>query len=209
MKALLYFFTVRYEMKTLQTSLNGYHPATQATDDFKAVLHLSVNKEPNKEMRPVLKDYKKTCSKTPLLLYCDELIRGRTVLYRVLRDYLVLKHFHHERHPTTNKIMFGLVHCFLSEKDLEYAFKRLSNLRESGDSPQVINFLSGNPQNIAGRSLDNQKKLLTICLNDSWKDERFSGKLVENAQDYLNTDEEPCLDYNFSTEQNWDLSLSY
>lgn len=44
--------------------------------------------------------------------YSEDVIRGPTTLFHVLRDYLVLKSFQYKQHLNTDKLLFGIAHCF-------------------------------------------------------------------------------------------------
>lgn len=63
------------------------------------------------------------------LIFCDEIIPGTTLLFRVLADYIVLRGFPYVQNHNTNKFMFGVAHCFVTSEDREYALQRLLMLR--------------------------------------------------------------------------------
>ena len=48
----------------------------------------------------------------PEVLYSNEVIKGPTMLFRILRDYLSLKGLTYSQHPMSNRISHGLVNMF-------------------------------------------------------------------------------------------------
>lgn len=115
-------------MQTLKKKpLPIFFSATKPSAGFKTILQDYVNRDSQLSNKESITDLQEDLAVK--LIYCDEAIRGATTLFRVLKNYPVLKKLNYAQHPNTNKIMFGTAHCFVTPEDRKYAMKRLSTLR--------------------------------------------------------------------------------
>lgn len=62
------------------------------------------------------------------LNYCDEVLCGAILLFRVRRDHRILKGLKYVQHPKTNKTIFRIARCFVTSADREYSLQYLSRL---------------------------------------------------------------------------------
>lgn len=76
-------------MEVPQKTLHDYNPVTKPNNDFKAYLKVYVNREPELSNIDCINSPQEDL--TAELLFCKEMICDPTILFRVLKDYLVLK----------------------------------------------------------------------------------------------------------------------
>lgn len=74
------------------------------------------------------------------ILFRNNMIYGPPALYRLLRQYFVLKVFSVEQYPHTNRNMNGLAHCFFTNKrDKTVAIRSLESTPLS--QPTIVELL--------------------------------------------------------------------
>ena len=91
----------------IRDALNAYDPRSMIQYDVKATLGIHVLAEPQPESDVCIGNLREDLP--PEVLYSKEMLRGPTVLYRLIRDYLVVKGLTYTPHLTTNRISHGLV----------------------------------------------------------------------------------------------------
>lgn len=73
------------------------------------------------------------------LLYCDDIIQGPNTLFRVLRDYSVLKGFKIQQHSKSNTLTHGIANLFFtSHEDCDFAFERLFTMQTSVANTAIV-----------------------------------------------------------------------
>lgn len=112
-------------LKVIRSQLELFKPVATVQQEFKALLEVHINAEPQRPNAKTNKDLREDLSVD--LHYSEENIKGGVVLFLLLRDYLVLKGFKYVPDPENNKIMFGLIKCFLSDEDKNPARRMLQN----------------------------------------------------------------------------------
>lgn len=97
------------------------------------------------------------------LLYCEESIKRPITIFRLLRDYLILKGFGYIYDKEKQRVMYGLVNCFLdAEVDRAYVWQKSATIKTPvtiGSSVEVVIICAPNDnrdtnvgQNMAKRS---------------------------------------------------------
>lgn len=187
-------------MQAIRKSLAEFVPAGVASNNFKAVLQLFVNMEPQLPNEDCINGLQEDL--TVEMLYCDEIIRGPTTLFRLLRDYLVLKGFRYRQHPDTNKLTYGLaVSFFTCEEDREYALQQLKSLRAHPGAAEPRANVEVPVVHNPAREQENERRIAHNMSQRFKREEKFSGKLGEDILEYLKTYEEACMDYKLSEPQ--------
>lgn len=187
-------------LQSIQKTLSEYNPISTSDCQFKSVLALYVNADPqpsNEECIQGLQD-----DLTVEMLFQEEVLRGPTTLFRLLRDYIVTKGFNYVPCPGSNRIIKGIANSFFDTSDKEYAFGCLENLRNpiqvSGSTSQVVSTPSRNNVNQNG---EDERKIAHSIAQRFKRDERFTGKLGEDINEFLSNYNEAALDYNLSQSQ--------
>lgn len=117
--------------------LNFFCPVGDAQKDIKAVLDISVNAEPQRSDNEALTDIRENFSAE--LLYWDESIKWPIFLFRLLRDYPILKCFRYDFDRENQRIVFELANCsFHADNDKAYARQELVSMR----TPAITGFAS-------------------------------------------------------------------
>lgn len=109
-------------------------------------------------------------------LFNDNIFAGPTVLYRVLRDFLLIKGYKYELYPATSKLSYGgAKSCFPDPSDRDYAIFHLKALREGNPAvpmtqttkPYWSNYtLKDNETNLAYNIAQKLKKPSDIFLEN-------------------------------------------
>lgn len=107
------------------------------------------------------------------------MIHGPPTLYRLLRDYLVLKEFKYEKHPDTNRIMNGLARCFFTDKaNKALALRSLET---------TLHSKSASIENRTTQNYESERKVVHNISQRFKDDDRCSGNLKENVRDFSET----------------------
>lgn len=94
------------------TAINiWFIPVGVASNNFKAVLQLFVNMEPQISKEDCIIGLQEVLPVE--LLFRDEIVKDPTTLFRLLRDYLFQKRFSYRQKQDTNKLMIGIKIFFL------------------------------------------------------------------------------------------------
>lgn len=125
-------------MQEIKQSLQNYHPVNQQIADFKAAFEACVNRKLQLLDIKSIKGLQEDLTVEPL--YWADVIHGPITLFRLLRDYLVIKGFQCVQHSNINKLRFRIAFIFIdNEEDRYYAFQRLATLRISIPAVSPIN----------------------------------------------------------------------
>ena len=95
-----------FNMATLngiRDALSSYEPRSMIQCDVKATIAPHVMAEPQPDPKVCVSNLR--ADLPPELLYAREMLRGPNVLYRLIRDYLVVKGLSYTLHPTPNRFL--------------------------------------------------------------------------------------------------------
>lgn len=188
-------------MQAIRNSLQDYHPVSQQLAEFKAALEFYVNRDPQLSNKECIEGLQEDLPVE--LLYSEDVIRAPTILFRLLRDYIVLKGFEYTQHPANNRIIYGIAFSFFDNgDDSDFALQRLASIRGGApNAAQVAPPVLHAPVANLAREQEDERRLAHNISQRFKKDDKFTGKLGENLQDFLNNYEEACIDYSFTPEQ--------
>lgn len=131
------------------------------------------------------------------LLYSDENIRTPIILFRILREYLILKDFCYRSDPQNQKIMFELIRCFIDyDSDKNYTSQQVATTKmptkpsSSSDVVTVRTSGSNDDRSFAHNMASRFKR-----------DDNFSEKLWEILNTYIANYMEAALDYKLNPTQ--------
>lgn len=100
------------QLASLKTILNGFEPYSVAGKELKSVLSLYMNMTPQPEKGQIISGLQDALPVETL--FHHDIIRGPTVLYKVLRDYLVLQGHTYTAYP--GKITLAMVLLIASSR---------------------------------------------------------------------------------------------
>lgn len=192
-------------LQAIRSTLHAYVPATLKTADLKAALSVIIDAEPQPCDQECLEILKEDIQVE--ILFHSEIISGPNVLFRVLRDYLVLKGVPYLRHPNTNKLSYGVANTFLDDEDKVYAFDQLKSLRNNSEKyKQEPDEKCHVPQPVIVTQSSNhedkdRKTAYSMAQHFKNKSDRFSGKLGEDVHEHFRNYELASNDYKLSPEQ--------
>lgn len=182
-------------LRALQNQLNTFNPVSNAQKEIKAVLEVYFNAEPQRPNQACIEDLKQDL--TVELLYCEENIKGPILLFRLLRDYLVLKGLRYQEDPENRRIMYGLIESFLdSDTDKAYARQRLASKNSNTTAASATDV----PYTRMPEHHDDRKIAHNMAVRFK-KDDKFSGKIGEDVNEYIFNYKEAAIDYELSTDQ--------
>ena len=178
---------------TNDTSISPFQINVRAT----ILMHLATDPQPENE---VLITHLR--EDLPVeVLYDQEIIRGPSTLYRVLRDYLVFNGLQYAQHEGSNRIVMGLLGIlYESEADKKKAYDAVMNCPTSASVAEtsagaMASTVRGaaNPElrnggNISHASshLDTEMRRIAHHIAQRFKsDEKFSGKLGEDLNEAI------------------------
>lgn len=110
-------------LRAFRSTINAYISGTLNTADLKASLSVSIDAKSqpsDQESLEILKEY----IQVEIIYYC-EIFSRPSLLFQVIRDYLVLKGVLYIRHASINKLSYGVDNKFLDEEDKVYTFDKL------------------------------------------------------------------------------------
>ena len=185
----------------IRRTLESYDPASIKSKDLKAALKVIIFSEPqppDEECLEILREDIQVES-----LYNDDILNGPTVLFRVLRDYLVLIGVTYKRHEDSNKLSYGIANTFFENEDQEYALSKLRTL--SGNKSNIEEVTNTNNQATEFIIKDNEDKedkerkvAMSISQTYKNKSDRFTGKLGEDIHQFFRDYNTTCNDYKVS-----------
>lgn len=113
-------------MQAIWLSLQKYRPVTQQLAECKVALEFCVQKDPQLSEIECTDGLQEDLSVE--LLYSEDVICASTILFRLLRDCLVLKGFDYTQQQANNNIIYEIAFSFFeNEDDSDYALERLAN----------------------------------------------------------------------------------
>lgn len=135
-------------------------------------------------------------------MYCAKVIRGTTILFAVLSDYLVLIWFNYFPHPDTNKILFKIAQVFPTFEDCGSLMQRfLTVTGQPGTKPATVLRGAYQSNNNSARMIENRWKLAHNISRRFKKEPNVFVKIKWAHPGLPNNHEEACSDYNVSHEQ--------
>ncbi len=142
-------------------------------------------------------------------LYDPDLLSGPATLFRILRDYLIIKEFVYQRDPSDVKIYMGLLFSFYNTpEEQNYARGVIRMLRrpilaepanetsEPGSPGTKYHFITDHSR----REDDERKTAHNMALRFK-SDDKFSGKTGETIEEYFLNFETAAEDYNLNEDQ--------
>lgn len=172
--------------------------------DLKEQITLKV--DGNKEPRHVRADYIEVLQAdliAELLLY-DKIFIRSTILFRVMKGYLILKMYISQQHPNSYMILFTAGRCFISDENMYHTHRRLFITRKkyrehvSKNSALLINSNNETQQIHTGKAY--AKRIAKVL-----KRQEFFGEVSERVHSYLNTYEKVLHNYVFSNKKKFCL----
>lgn len=104
-------------------NLNAYSPASNLHAAVKAVLGMFILEEPQPDNDTYTAGLR--TDHTMELLYHEDMLRGPTTVFRILREHFVLKRISYVDHSNSNSITYGHINMFLtSDEDCDVATPR-------------------------------------------------------------------------------------
>jgi len=193
-------------LQQIQTMLSEYDPPSFPQKDIKATMALTIMKEPQWPDEVAVQALREDISAE--VLYSDEMLRGPTTLFRILRDYLRHYGLEYSQGPGSNRISNGLVNMFLVfDEDKQFAFGQLSKFHlranpsgESSHSQPGQSHSSGATHESSGAE-GNERKLAQSLSSLFRREDRFSGKVGEDINEFINSYSEACLDFEMNATQ--------
>lgn len=184
--------------------LNSFLPGSVKSQDLKAALVTTICAEPQPSNEEALEYLQEDLPVETL--YNEELLKGPTTLFRVLRDYLVHIGVPYHPYPRNNRLAFGIANTFFSGEDQEKAFQILMPTRsQNTDTPtqpnnqrtQTTEFIT-----TTNNKEDSERKA-AVSVSQQYKNnkDRFKGKLGEDIHQYIHNYETICEDYKLSESQ--------
>lgn len=130
---------------------------------------------------------------TVVILYHPDIIGGPTILYKLLRDNLILNWFTYTPYPGHCGINYGLANCFFTDQsDKAHAIKRLTDIRNS-------NIRASNRNQDAGNRSQNDESTQNLVHSISIKFKtplhRFNLKTGEDIDELFKMYEIASIDY--------------
>ena len=160
--------------------------------DVKATIALHVMTEPQPDPNICVSNLR--ADLPPEVLYAREMLQGPTVLYRLIRDYLVVKGLSYTPHPTTNRISHGLVSMlYVDDTDRMLANQGLTS-SASGST-------QGSHQSFPPTIEAPNSKISHNISSRFKKEDRYTGKIGEDIHDEINSYRDCAQDFHLSDEQ--------
>ena len=190
-------FATMVTLEVIRATLDGYSPSSSVQADIKAALATVVSRDPqpsNEECINTLRD-----DLPHEFLYSTELLKGSTTLFRILRDYLVVKGLQYTPHPRSNRIAYGLVDIFFT--DVPYriiANANLSAYHSSSTSPSVNH---GNQSSQPSSHLSMDSKIAHNIASRFKREERYFGRIGEDINEVVDKCCDAADDYNLNEDQ--------
>ena len=93
-------------LEKIRSNLKDYAPISSAHGGIKAAMSVIIMADPQPSDEAAIRDLRQDLP--PSVLYSEEALSGPHTLYRILRDYLVVKGCQYKQHPKSNRITYGL-----------------------------------------------------------------------------------------------------
>ena len=181
----------RPTLSSIKTLLNGFEPQSVVGKEVKATLSLYINLEPQLSKAEVIAGLKEALPAE--ILFHNDVINGPTILFKILRDYLLLQDFTYTPYPNQIRISWGIANSFFDDRDdKELAIARLNSLRGNPRPPHPTPSPSPSPNNI-----EEKERKLAHNISQRFKnvDDRFQGKSGEDIEEYFKNYETAIIDY--------------
>lgn len=118
-------------LNSIRAQLAAYKPSAGAQANLKAALEVYVNAEPQGSCEANIQGIRDDFP--PQVLYSTEALRGPPVIYKHIRDYLLLQGFPYKQSSLSNRVAFGLpAMLYTSLDEMEIAMNCLSFLGAVG-----------------------------------------------------------------------------
>lgn len=180
--------------------MKEYKLTCTASQELKAVLILFVDAQPQLSDAEYVAGLREHLTTETLLN--PEILIGPSTLYRILRDYLLRKGFGYVSHPSSSRIYKGLANCFLEDEDGKtYAFSIVDNLRNDTPTPSGQTCVITQMTDTSRNDNDSERKLAHSLSQRFKKEERFTGKLGENIEEYFDNYKTASEDYALTEQQ--------
>lgn len=186
-------------MQAIQKTLSEFKPAIAASKNFKAVLNLYINCDPQQYEVEIFESLQVDLSVK--LFYCNDQIHGPNTLFCVLRDYLVLERFKYQ-HQKNNKLTYGIVSGFYTlSENRTFVLKRLATLQVNVTTAAPVQqgkiFAIPNQVYNVYEEQDNEQKLTHYVSQRFERVNWFTGKIGEDVLDFIKKYKEAFADYTF------------
>ena len=176
----------------IRDALNAYDPRSIIQCDVKATLSIHVSADPQPDPDVCISNLREDLP--PEVLYAKEMLRGPTVLYRLIRDYLVVKGLAYTPHPTSNRISHGLVNMIY----VDNTDRILANQSLISPPPGST---QGSQQSFPQTNEAPNSKIAHNISSRFKKDDRYTGKIGEDIQEAINNYRDCAEDFHLGDEQ--------
>ena len=192
------------EMETINIELKSYEPPSPVHRDIISVIspHIT-DRQSGNEMDTEITE--KVREDIPVeSLYSVDILNRTTFVFRVIRDFLRAKGVVYNRHPATDRIVWGFVEMLYSDKDdIDFAYERLVQHKKS--SRATIPIKNGNERDISPPSRSNppdrRDSVSRIAHNMALRfknrdkfTETLGEDLTEHINNYIDASQDYCLD---------------
>ena len=184
-------------LDNLRSQIVAYEPVSFAHKEFKAAVAAIMNSDPqpsNEEcIQRVREEIPVEC------MFSRMNLTGPTTIYRILRDYLVLNGFQYSAHPQTSHraISMGIAHSLLEyDEDKNVAYQNWATRVGHPDNSHTTN----NDGNHQGRNQNGmeERHIAHNLSNRFRKDDKFTGKLGEDIDEFIANYDDAVSDFALS-----------
>ena len=176
--------TKKLTLNAIQKDLASYDPYSSAHRELKAVLSYIINSD--KQPRDNVELMERLGQELPAeVLFSRENMSGPTTLFRIFRDYLVHHGFTYRKHPDSNRIISGLIHCYLGDADNALALENYVKNSSHGTSERVTTIVEKKTEEQRGPrfkddEVHDERRLVESISKRIDRDKKFSGKIGED-----------------------------
>ena len=190
-------------MTQIRIQLNNFNSVVPVVQDVKSAMNILISEEPQPSDADCIQQLRDDLP--PNTLFCSEMLSGPTTLFRLLRDYLILKGLTYSPHPGTSRLSHGIVNMLYDdENDVGLSFQYLQQYK-SVKSPDTSSDISNdNSQRIPtspGSQLEPSTRVAHNMAVRFKGYQRFSGKLGEDLAEHISNYMDAAKDYNLSSNQ--------
>lgn len=184
-------------LQKIRNSLQHFNHAIRVNGDFKEYMEATIylDPQPNDEdcIRLRQEDF------LMQVMYNKEILRSTTIVFIILIEYLELKCLTYHSHSDTNRVKFGLIYMFLTREDEKQEDNSIYFACRTSQTDSTTQS-SNNPTHFKKHQNGNDGGLNHLC-NSFQKDERFTGRIVEDINEWIQNYKDAALDYKLDETQ--------
>lgn len=157
-------------VQTIRSTLKAFTPISRAQQEVKAVLELFIPIEAQPPDDHCIESLRQDLGAE--LLYSNKCIKGATTVFRILRDYLLLKGLRYVPNPENQRIIYGFYKSiYESETDKEFAKRQLRNIRAP------VEATSSDFSSVTVTRENDDRRIAHNIARRFKKEDKFSGKM--------------------------------